>query len=50
MLQSALDSAESLVKRHEEFEVQLAAQNDRIAALGDQAYKLINSGHYDAAR
>jgi spectrin beta len=46
---SALDSAESLVKKHEGFEVQLAAQDERIAALGDQAYKLINAGHYDAA-
>eukprot|EP00118_Oscarella_pearsei_P018140 m.184464 g.184464 ORF g.184464 m.184464 type:complete len:3710 (+) comp39319_c1_seq2:34-11163(+) len=46
---SALDTAENLLKRHEEFEGQVMAQEDRVAALSDHAHKLINDGHYDAA-
>jgi len=44
----SLDSVEALIKKHEDFEKSLAAQEDKIKLLDDFATKLIESEHYAA--
>uniref|UniRef100_A0AAF5PJZ7 Spectrin alpha chain n=2 Tax=Wuchereria bancrofti TaxID=6293 RepID=A0AAF5PJZ7_WUCBA len=43
-----LDSVESLIKKHEDFEKSLAAQEEKISALDEFATKLIQGQHYAA--
>eukprot|EP00118_Oscarella_pearsei_P025242 m.307813 g.307813 ORF g.307813 m.307813 type:complete len:2422 (+) comp42859_c0_seq1:216-7481(+) len=42
----SMDSVEVLVKKHEDFEKSMAAQEEKIKALDDFANKLITSDHY----
>lgn len=48
-LGDSLDSVESLIKKHEDFEKSLAAQEEKINALNQFATKLIQGKHYAAA-
>lgn len=48
-LGDSLDSVESLIKKHEDFEKTLAAQDDKIKALDEFATKLIENEHYAKA-
>ncbi|XP_028167432.1 spectrin alpha chain, non-erythrocytic 1-like, partial [Ostrinia furnacalis] len=45
---SSVDEAEALLKRHEELEARLAAQDDRLAALKQRAANLQRAQHYAA--
>jgi spectrin alpha len=45
-LGDSLDAVESLLKKHEDFEKSLAAQEEKIHALDEFATKLIEGGHY----
>uniref|UniRef100_UPI00358EF662 spectrin alpha chain, non-erythrocytic 1 isoform X2 n=1 Tax=Myxine glutinosa TaxID=7769 RepID=UPI00358EF662 len=45
-LGDSLDSVESLLKKHEDFEKSLSAQEEKITALDEFATKLIQGGHY----
>ncbi|GLV31595.1 alpha Spectrin [Carabus blaptoides fortunei] len=45
-LGDSLDSVEALIKKHEDFEKSLAAQEEKIKALDDFATKLIDGEHY----
>jgi hypothetical protein len=45
-LQDNLDSVESLLKKHEDFEKSLDAQEERMKALDQVAKKLMSAGHY----
>lgn len=47
-LGDSLDSVEALIKKHEDFEKSLAAQEEKIKVLDDFATKLINGQHYAA--
>lgn len=47
-LGDSLDSVESLLKKHEDFEKSLAAQEEKINALDEFATKLIEGQHYAA--
>lgn len=47
-LGDSLDSVEALIKKHEDFEKSLAAQEEKIKALDEFASKLIEGGHYAA--
>ncbi|XP_034234548.1 spectrin alpha chain isoform X1 [Thrips palmi] len=47
-LGDSLDSVEALIKKHEDFEKSLAAQEEKIKALDDFATKLIEGQHYAA--
>ena len=47
-LGDSLDSVESLLKKHEDFEKSLAAQEEKIRALDEFATKLIEAHHYAA--
>ncbi|VDN60745.1 unnamed protein product [Dracunculus medinensis] len=47
-LGDSLDSVESLLKKHEDFEKSLAAQEEKINALDEFATKLIQGQHYAA--
>ncbi|CAJ0583549.1 unnamed protein product, partial [Mesorhabditis spiculigera] len=47
-LGDSLDSVESLLKKHEDFEKSLAAQEEKINALDEFASKLIQGQHYAA--
>ena len=47
-LGDSLDSVEALVKKHEDFEKSLAAQEEKIKALDEFATKLIENEHYAA--
>ncbi|TKR73840.1 hypothetical protein L596_021099 [Steinernema carpocapsae] len=47
-LGDSLDSVESLIKKHEDFEKSLAAQEEKIHALDEFATKLIQGQHYAA--
>ena len=52
-LGDSLDSVEALMKKHEDFEKSLAAQEEKIKALDEFAAKLVDSDHYakdDAAQ
>ena len=44
----SLDSVEALIKKHEDFEKSLAAQEEKIKALDEFASKLIENEHYAA--
>ena len=41
---------ERLIKRHEDFENTLAAQDERLKAFSDTADRLVAAKHYDADR
>ena len=43
---SLLDSVEAMMKKHENFEKSLAAQEEKIKALEEFAVKLIEGKHY----
>lgn len=43
-----LDAVESLIKKHQDFEKSLAAQEEKINALDEFATKLIQGQHYAA--
>ncbi|XP_060065678.1 spectrin alpha chain-like isoform X1 [Ylistrum balloti] len=45
-LGDSLDSVEALIKKHEDFEKSLAAQEEKIKLLDELATKLIESEHY----
>lgn len=45
-LGDSLDSVESLLKKHDNFEKSLTAHEEKIKALDDFAKKLVESGHY----
>ncbi|CAG0916965.1 unnamed protein product [Notodromas monacha] len=47
-LGDSLDGVEALIKKHEDFEKSLAAQEEKIKALDEFASKLIESQHYAA--
>lgn len=47
-LGDSLDSVEALIKKHEDFEKSLAAQEEKIKLLDEFATKLIESEHYAA--
>ena len=47
-LGDSLDSVEAMMKKHEDFEKSLAAQEEKIKALDDFASKLIEGQHYAA--
>ena len=47
-LGDSLDSVEALIKKHEDFDKSLAAQEEKIKALDEFAAKLIVGGHYAA--
>merc|ERR1711997_1037168 len=47
-LGDSLDSVEALIKKHEDFEKSLAAQEEKIRALNELASKLIEGQHYAA--
>lgn len=44
--QDNLDSVESLLKKHEDFEKSLDAQEEKMKALDQVAKKLMSAGHY----
>ena len=46
VLQGSLDEVEALIKRHEDFESMLCAQDERLKAFSELADKLIKVGHY----
>ena len=48
-LQTSVDGAEVLLKKHEDFEMTAAAHDEKIKALCEQASRLIQAGHYDSA-
>ena len=48
--QASVDGAESLLKKHEEFEVTSQPHDGRVKALSEQANRLIQAGHYDRER
>uniref|UniRef100_A0A8C5BJI1 Spectrin alpha, non-erythrocytic 1 n=1 Tax=Gadus morhua TaxID=8049 RepID=A0A8C5BJI1_GADMO len=45
-LGDSLDSVEALLKKHEDFEKSLSAQEEKITALDEFATKLIDNNHY----
>ncbi|XP_037798638.1 spectrin alpha chain-like isoform X2 [Penaeus monodon] len=47
-LGDSIDSVEALIKKHEDFEKSLAAQEEKIKALDEFATKLIEGQHYAA--
>ena len=47
-LGDSLDSVEALIKKHEDFEKSLQAQEEKIKDLDDFASKLIENQHYAA--
>ncbi|KAI1305303.1 Spectrin alpha chain [Halotydeus destructor] len=47
-LGDSLDSVEALIKKHEDFEKSLAAQEEKIKALDEFATKLVEGQHYAA--
>jgi len=47
-LGDSLDSVEALIKKHEDFEKSLAAQEEKIKALDEFATKLVEGRHYAA--
>ncbi|GMR45924.1 hypothetical protein PMAYCL1PPCAC_16119, partial [Pristionchus mayeri] len=49
-LGDSLDSVESLIKKHEDFEKSLNAQEEKINALDEFATKLIQGQHYEAPK
>lgn len=47
--QGSIDDVEALLKRHEDFENTLYAQDERLKAFSDLADKFIAAGHNDKA-
>jgi hypothetical protein len=47
-VQSTVDDVEGLLRRHDDFNSKLAAQNDRLKDLNALADRLIAEGHPDA--
>lgn len=47
-LGGSLDDVEALLKRHEDFENTLVAQDERVKAFSEVADQLISLGHYDS--
>ena len=47
-LGDSLDSVEAMMKKHEDFEKSLAAQEEKVKALDEFASKLIEGQHYAA--
>ncbi|XP_049846907.1 spectrin beta chain, non-erythrocytic 1 isoform X2 [Schistocerca gregaria] len=47
-LGGSLDDVEALIKRHDDFENTLFAQDERLKAFSEMADKLIHAGHYDS--
>merc|ERR1712142_335168 len=47
-LGSTLDDVEALLKRHDDFENTLMAQDERLRTFSEMADKLIAAEHYDA--
>lgn len=47
-LGGSIDDVETLLKRHEDFENTLYAQDERLKLFSEMADKLINAGHYDS--
>ena len=47
-LTDSLDSVESLIKKHEDFDKALSLQEQKINAIESFAQQLINNDHYDA--
>ena len=45
--QDTLDSVEALIKKHEDFEKSLEAQEEKVNAVQHFAQKLMAAGHYD---
>lgn len=43
-----LNGVEALIKKHEDFEKSLAAQEEKIKALDESATRLVGSEHYAA--
>lgn len=48
-MQDSVDDAETLIKRHEDFEKNLRTQEERLRALDELADRLLREGHPDAA-
>ena len=48
VMQSTLDDVEALMKRHDDFENTLMAQDERLRAFSEMADKLITAEHYEA--
>ena len=48
--QSTVDDVEGLLRRHDDFNSKLQAQDDRMKALDELADRLIAEGHPDADR
>lgn len=48
LTQSTLDDVEALLKRHDDFENTLMAQDERLRVFSEMADKLIAAEHYDA--
>lgn len=46
-MQGSVDDVETLLKRHEDFENTLYAQDERLKLFSEMADKLIDAGHYD---
>lgn len=46
--QGTLDDVEALLKRHDDFENTLMAQDERLRTFSEMADKLIAAEHYDA--
>ncbi|XP_037069817.1 spectrin beta chain, non-erythrocytic 1-like [Pollicipes pollicipes] len=47
-LGDSLDAVEGLIKRHDDFENTLAAQDERLRAFSDTADRLVAARHYDS--
>ncbi|XP_065202026.1 spectrin beta chain, non-erythrocytic 1 isoform X3 [Planococcus citri] len=47
-LGGSIDDVETLLKRHEDFENTLYAQDERLKLFSEMADKLISAGHYDS--
>ncbi len=46
VIQDNLDSVEALIKKHEDFEKSLDAQEEKMNAVDQFAKKLMSAGHY----
>ena len=42
----SLDAVETLMKKHEDFEKSLTAQEEKVKAVDEVASRLIQGGHY----
>ena len=48
LMQSTLDDVEALLKRHDDFENTLIAQDERLKTFSEMARKLVEADYYDA--